>query len=231
MLPHECVVVIPAAGSGSRFGGDTPKQYLPLRGKPVLLHTAEKFARDSSVQRVVICAAPDQFERAEALFEDDVTHKIEVVVGGETRQDSVMRGLEALGEHEVIVAVHDAVRPFFSYGLFHSLVELAAERGAAVPLLPLTDTLHRIGEGMVVETARREEWGLAQTPQCFRLPLLRDALHRARTERLDATDEAAILRRFGHQVHVIAGERHNFKITHPDDLVLAEANFDRWSTA
>jgi 2-C-methyl-D-erythritol 4-phosphate cytidylyltransferase len=230
MRPSDCAVVIPAAGTGSRFGGELPKQYLPLRGRPLIVHTATRFARDESVAKVIVCVAPEQMDRATALFDGDSSHKIVVVVGGESRQESVTRGLEAIASRgDVIVAVHDAVRPFFSFDLFHALIELAAERGAAIPILPLTDTLHHLRDGEIIDTPRREEWGLAQTPQCFRLSLLRAALEHAREAKLEGTDEAGIVRHFGHAVSVISGERHNLKITHADDLRLAEQYFDQWS--
>jgi 2-C-methyl-D-erythritol 4-phosphate cytidylyltransferase len=219
-----CTVIIPAAGSGARFGADLPKQYLALRGRPVIAHTIERFLRESVVDRVIVCAAGEHLETVRALG----LPRTEVVPGGASRRDSVRAGLEAAGDAE-LVAVHDSVRPFFRSTTFHALLAAAAEFGAAIPVLPVSETIHRVLEGAIVETPERSELFAAQTPQCFRLALLRDALDRAVREHYAATDEAGAAIRCGYAVRVIPGDVGNVKITQPDDLRAAEANFDSWS--
>jgi 2-C-methyl-D-erythritol 4-phosphate cytidylyltransferase len=219
-----CTVIIPAAGSGARFGGELPKQYLPLRGRPVIAHTIERFLRETVVERVIVCAAEEHLQTVRSL----ALPRTEVVQGGATRRDSVLAGLRAAGDAG-IVAVHDSVRPFFRSTTFHALLAAAAEVGAAIPVLPVSETIHRVVDGAVVDTPERSELFGAQTPQCFRVEILSDALERAVRENYAATDEAGAAVRCGYAVRVIPGDVGNVKITQPDDLRAAEANFDRWS--
>lgn len=220
--PRRCSVVIPAAGSGTRFGSETPKQFLLLGGRAVIAYTIRRFVESPRVDRVVVSASPDRHDTLRTIIASERWTNVSVVAGGETRQESVLRGLEALPADVSLVAVHDAVRPFFSASLFESLVDAAEEHGASLPVLELTDTLHRVEDGFIVESPDRSHFGLAQTPQCFRLELLRDVLTRATKEGFTATDEAGAARRFGHTVRAIRGEAGNFKITHQDDFRRAE---------
>ena len=216
-------MVIPAAGSGTRFGSETPKQFHLLGGRAVIAHTIERFVLSPRVESVVIAASPERHQSLQTIVTSEHWKNVEIVDGGETRQESVLRGLEALRGRTRLVAVHDAVRPFVSAELLESLIDAASQHGAALPVLDLTDTLHRVERGFVVETPDRSEYGLAQTPQCFAFELLLDALTRARDEAFTGTDEVGVVRRYGHAVRVVAGEPNNFKITHPDDFRRAEA--------
>lgn len=210
------LVIIPAAGSGSRFGGEIPKQYLPLAGKPLLLHSVERFFLDERVDQVLVAVAE------QLLANVKQTTRARFVAGGATRQQSVLRALEAAGEEYELVAVHDAVRPFFTTATFHALLDAAAESGAAIPAMPVTDTIHIVADGVVASTPERASLVAAQTPQCFRFDVLRDVLTRATAEGIEGTDEAALARRYGHAVRVVAGDPANFKITTPEDLQRAE---------
>lgn len=218
-----CSVVIPAAGSGTRFGSDTPKQFHLLGGRPVIAHTIARFVSSPRVDGVVIAASRDRHQALQTIVKSEHWSGVEIVEGGETRQESVLRGLEALRGRAELVAVHDAVRPFVSAQLLESLIDAASQHGAALPVLELTDTLHRLEDGFVADTPDRAAYGLAQTPQCFAFELLLDALIRARGEGFTATDEVGVVRRYGHAVKAVAGETNNFKITHPDDFRRAEA--------
>lgn len=210
------LVIIPAAGSGSRFGGEIPKQFLPLAGKPLLLHSVERFFLDERVDQVVVAVA-------EALLANTKqTERARFVAGGATRQQSVLRALEAAGDGWEIVAVHDAVRPFFATATFHALLDAARETGAAIPALPVPDTIHITRDGVVESTPDRATLAAAQTPQCFRYSILREALERAVADNIEGTDEAALATRYGHAVRVLPGDPLNFKITHADDLLRAE---------
>jgi 2-C-methyl-D-erythritol 4-phosphate cytidylyltransferase len=220
--PRRCSVVIPAAGSGTRFGSDTPKQFLLLGGRAVIAYTIRRFVDSPRVERVIISASPDRHETLRTIIASEGWKNVSVVAGGDTRQESVLRGLEALSPEIELVAVHDAVRPFFSASLFDSLIDAAAEHGASLPVLELTDTLHRLEDGFVIDSPDRSQFGLAQTPQCFRVALLREVLMRATSEGFTATDEAGAARRYGHKVRAIRGEAENFKITHQDDFRRAE---------
>jgi 2-C-methyl-D-erythritol 4-phosphate cytidylyltransferase len=217
------VVIVPAAGSGSRFGGQIPKQFQQLAGKPIVQHVIERFLVDESVIRVVVPVA-------EVLLSGvKNSDRVTFVAGGETRQQSVLRGLEEAGDAE-IVAVHDAVRPLFAIDMFHSVVAAAREHGAALPIVPVTDTIHVMSENAVVtQTLDRTMLGAAQTPQCFKLDILRDILARAEREGVDNTDEAGLATRFGYTVQGVAGDPRNLKITLPEDLFIAESYLQQWS--
>ena len=141
------IVIIPAAGSGSRFGGDIPKQFRTLGGKPLLMHVIERFLVDDRVERVIV---PVQ----EMLLSTIVPvpgDRLRFIAGGATRQESVTRGFEAAAaDEDEIVAVHDAVRPFFSYEVFHAVVDAALEHGAAFPAIDVADTIHVVEDNRIV---------------------------------------------------------------------------------
>lgn len=226
------LVIVPAAGTGTRFGSSIPKQFQPLAGKPILLHTVERFLLDELVTRVIVAVA----EPLVATVKQAPGDRVRWVAGGETRLQSVIRALAAATEdpndEPELVAVHDAVRPFFSTQVFHAALDAARESGAAVPATPVTDTIHVLGaEGMIASTLDRASLAAAQTPQCFRTALLRDVLARAEREGGDATDEAGLAARYGHPVRIVPGDLMNFKITHPEDLAYAEVCLQQWSDA
>ena len=223
------MVIIPAAGTGSRFGGDTPKQFLPLRGRPLITYSIEKFLREDVVKRLIICVAAERRTEFERMVVSSGWRSVDVVIGGATRQESVFRGMVAASSGQAdLVAVHDAVRPFFSTDTFRKVLEAAERFGAALPALPVSDSIHRVVDEYIVETAERTQWLAAQTPQCFRMSLLQEILDRAREGRFEATDEAGLAVKYGHRVRVVQGDPENLKITRPSDLQLADANFDQW---
>ncbi len=221
------LVIIPAAGSGSRFGGQIPKQFQPLAGKPMVQYVVERFLLSGMVDRIVVAVSDILLATVKQASED----RVQFVAGGETRQQSVIRALSAAaGGTYDIVAVHDAVRPFFRMRTFAALIEAAREHGAALPALPLIDTIHATRDGHLSATVDRSNLVAAQTPQCFRFEILRDALGRAEREQFDATDEAGLAAHYGYDVRVIPGDPFNIKITRPEDLELAEAHFEEWSS-
>ena len=214
------LVIIPAAGSGSRFGGEIPKQFRTLRGTPILLHVIERFFTDARVETIVIAVAAALLENVKQ------TERVRFVAGGATRQESVIRALAAAEGDFELVAVHDAVRPFFKTATFHALLDAAAEHGAAVPGIAVTDTIHVARGGKLVSTPEREQLVAAQTPQCFRIGILHDVLEKAQRDGVDATDEAGLAARYGYEVRVVPGDAANFKITRPEDLEYAESHFE-----
>lgn len=219
--PH-VIVIIPAAGSGSRFGGDVPKQFRTIGGKPIIQHVIERFLFDERVERVIVPVN----ERLLSTIAKSPGDKVQFVAGGATRQESVTRGLEAAGDVHDVIAVHDAVRPFFSYEVFHAVIDAAREHGAAFPALPLADTIHVVDDDdRVVSTPDRKVLVAAQTPQCFRVEVLRDILSRGGD---DATDEAGLAAKYGYVVKAVKGDSLNFKITRPEDLVMAERIYAEW---
>lgn len=217
------VVIVPAAGAGSRFGGGLPKQFQSLAGKPMIQHVIERFLIDENVARVVVPVAQVLLANVKN------SERVSFVAGGETRQQSVIRGLVEAEDAELI-AVHDAARPLFSIAMFHSVVEAARAAGAAVPVVPVADTIHVMNaDGTVSETLDRTMLGAAQTPQCFRADILRDILARAEREGIEGTDEAGLAARFGYTVRAVPGDPRNLKITVPEDLAIAESYLQQWS--
>lgn len=225
-----CTVIIPAAGSGSRFGGETPKQYLPLRGRPLIACTIDRFVAEEAVESVIVCAADPWIPFVLDLVEQSGWKNVQTILGGASRRDSVMNGIKAAEISGAdLVAVHDAVRPFVRSATFRVLLQNAQQHGAALPAIPVVDTIHRVRDDVIVETPTRPGLFQAQTPQCFRLSLLKEALQRAIDEEYAATDEAAAVARLGTRVHVVVGDLTNVKITHASDLEAAETNFEAWS--
>lgn len=218
------VVIIPAAGSGSRFGGSIPKQFQQLAGKPVLQHVIERFLYDSNVIRVIVPVAPSLLDTVKN------TDRVKFIAGGATRQESVMRGVEAAGDDAQLIAIHDAARPLFSIDTLHAVMSAARDAGAALPVIPVTDTIHVMtNEATIDSTLERSMLGAAQTPQCFRPDILRDVLERAARDGVTAaTDEAGLAARYGYLVKAVPGDPRNLKITLPEDLAIAESYLEQW---
>ena len=223
MPDGDVVVIVPAAGSGVRFGGDVTKQFRMLRGRTVLQRVIDRFLSDDRVRLVIVPVAPDRDEAARSL----TAARVRVVTGGATRLASVARGFDQ-AEESTLVAIHDAVRPLFDLETFHVVLDAALEYGAALPVISLTDTVHAVAEGLIVTTPDRRALVAAQTPQCFRAEVLRDVLARALQQGDDTTDEAGLAARYGHQVRTVPGNPLNFKITRPEDFAMAERVIAGW---
>lgn len=213
-----CTVIIPAAGVGRRFGSDVPKQYVPIGGVPILVRTIRRFLASGLAARVIV-ATSDTDQWWTEIAASQSWSDVERVEGGATRQESVMAALRVAGTNG-LVAVHDAVRPYFRRETLDRLLTAADEFGAAVPALPVKETVHRVVDGVIRATPDRNELWTAQTPQCFRLELLQEAMERAWHEAFTGTDEASVVARYEHPVRVIEGDPGNIKITTPDDLHL-----------
>jgi 2-C-methyl-D-erythritol 4-phosphate cytidylyltransferase len=210
------VVIVPAAGFGIRFGGSIPKQFQALAGKPILQYAIERFLLDEEVERVIVPVSE------QLLASVKNSERLRFIAGGNSRQESVIRGVAEAGDAEYI-GIHDAVRPLFTLDLFHAVLAAARESGAALPALELSDTIHMVADGLLTAPLNRNSLRAAQTPQCFRGSLLRDVLKRAAEEGVEGTDEAGLAARYGHTVTVVPGEATNLKITRPEDLLIAEA--------
>ena len=222
MEGERAVAVIVAAGAGSRLGGDEPKALLTIGGRPLVAVAVQRALASSSIASVVVAAPPGFEERVREMLAP-IAGSIVVVTGGPTRQRSVVAGLNGVDAHVEVVVVHDAARPFASPALFTAVVgAVLAGADAAVPVLPLVDTVKRVRDGSIVGTEPRDELALAQTPQACRIELLRDGLAKAEESGLDFTDDAGLLERSGASVRTVAGEPGNFKITTALDLVRAD---------
>jgi 2-C-methyl-D-erythritol 4-phosphate cytidylyltransferase len=216
------VAVIVAAGAGSRLGGDEPKALLTIGGRPLVAVAVQRALASSSIASVVVAAPPGFEAKIREVLAPSAASTV-VVTGGATRQRSVAAGLGAVDAQADVVVVHDAARPFASTELFTAVVDaVMAGADAAVPVLPLVDTVKRVRDGSIVGTEPRGELALAQTPQACRIQLLRDGLAKAEESGLDFTDDAGLLELSGASVRTVAGEPGNFKITTALDLARAD---------
>ncbi len=220
-------VIIPAAGASSRMNARTRKPFLKLDGVPVLWRVCARFKALPEVREIILVSHPEDLERVQGEWWDELSARgaTLAVAGGENRAESVWRGLEVSAPEAELVAVHDAARPFFSRQLCELLFRTAAQRGAAIPILPLADTVKRIEVDKVMETVRRQGLMRVQTPQVFRRNLLVEANEYALSsggfsDRI--TDDASLVEAYGREVAAVMGEENNLKITTSRDLRLAE---------
>jgi 2-C-methyl-D-erythritol 4-phosphate cytidylyltransferase len=209
------LLLIVAAGSGSRLGRAEPKALVPLGGRPLLSWTLDAFA-PVAFERTVVTAPPDRLVDFERL----VGGRGRVVPGGATRSASVRRGVAALAPADAdVVAVHDAARPFLAPDEIRAVLRSAEETGAAIAATAVVDTVKRVSGGRIAQTVERADLFGAATPQAFRFAVLREALASGE----EATDEAALCEKMERPVAVVPVSRFTFKITTPEDLELAEA--------
>jgi 2-C-methyl-D-erythritol 4-phosphate cytidylyltransferase len=221
--------VIAAAGLGRRMQKDIPKTYLPLAGKPILIHTLEVFERVPEVHEVLVVVHPEDLEfcQEEILAPYPLKKVLRVVPGGKERQDSVYNALKVLkreSEELEVILVHDGVRPLVPPSLVGRVVAAARRHGAAILGIPCQDTLKRVSSRReVVDTVDRQQLWQVQTPQAFRSELLWRAYQEAMARGLYTTDEAGLVEALGQPVVVVPGSPLNLKITTQDDLKMAEA--------
>jgi 2-C-methyl-D-erythritol 4-phosphate cytidylyltransferase/2-C-methyl-D-erythritol 2,4-cyclodiphosphate synthase len=217
--------IIAAGGSGRRLGAPVPKQLLDVGGRSILARSIGAFDRHPAITELIV-ALPAQLVEDAAAIVGPTLRPIRFVPGGATRQDSVARAFDAVSRTADVVLVHDAARPFVSQDVITRAIGAAAEHGAAIAAIPVSDTVKQIERRepaqVIVGTIPRESVVLAQTPQAFRRDVLRDAVALGRSG-VEATDEAGLAERAGHVVHVIEGERANVKITTAGDLDTARA--------
>ena len=240
------VVIIPAAGLGTRMApvpgtsvsgvrdaktAPPAKQFAELGGTPILIHTLRRFAGLDGVCEIWIALRESEIagfrERLGVVAKDVLSKRIELVVGGEHRQQSVANALNAItAASDDIVLVHDAVRPLVSAEIIHEVIEGAKKYGAAIAALPAVDTIkqvERTAEGAIIKaTIPRASIVLAQTPQGFRYSVIKKAFDEAAADGFMGTDEASLVERSGHEEAVVMGSARNMKITTPADLELAE---------
>ena len=214
-------VIIPAAGSGRRMGGGTAKQFLPLRGEPVLVRTVRLFSRCALVDEIIIAALDVDATRALVGGMPKVTR---IVPGGAERQDSVWAALQAVHSRPRIVAVHDAARPLLTPDVLEGVLRAAATHPAQVVAVPVQDTIKQVGpDGVVVATPDRSTLWAVQTPQVFWADVLVRAYRRAAEDGFRGTDDASLVERTGVPVRVYRGHPSNIKLTTPADFRVAEA--------
>lgn len=215
-------VIIVAGGRGLRMGGDVPKQFLCVGGRPVLMHTIDAFRRAIPDIAVVLVLPADQQEYWHRLCEQyGYEAPVSVARGGETRFHSVSNGLALIPDDaEGVVGVHDGVRPFVSAEVIRRCYELAEVQGAVVPVVPVVETLRQVAADGGSRTVDRAAYRLVQTPQTFRLSLLKRAYRQAYVPAF--TDDASVVEAMGCEISLAEGNAENVKITTPADLRFAE---------
>ncbi|HYL14056.1 MAG TPA: 2-C-methyl-D-erythritol 4-phosphate cytidylyltransferase [Terriglobales bacterium] len=236
------IVIIPAAGLGTRMAppsttsGKKSKQFTELAGTPILIHTLRRFASNPAVAEIWVALRKSEIAEFRARLEkenrDILQKRIELVEGGEHRQQSVANALAAIAASpDDIILVHDAVRPFVTAETIQEVIRAAEKYGAAIAGMPAVDTVKQVdrtAEGaLIATTVPRERVVMAQTPQGFRYSILKKAFDEAAADGFEGTDEASLVERSGREVAVVMGSPRNIKITTPADMELAEFFLNR----
>lgn len=214
----ERYAILVAGGKGLRMGGDIPKQFLPIGGKPVLMRTIEVFCQAYPDIHIILVLPVSQQDYWQRLCQDyHFTNPVQIADGGETRFHSVSNGLKLIPEGtEGIVGVHDGVRPFVAVETIRRCYEEAMEKGAVVPVVSVVETVRQLLKDGTSVTVPRDEYKLVQTPQTFRISLLKEAYQQPYTSFF--TDDASVVEALGKPVHLVEGNRENIKITTPADI-------------
>ena len=220
------VAIVVAGGQGTRFGGHRPKQFLELKGIPIIIHTLRRFDESRQIERVVVVLPATDVAPFQSLIDEFALKKVwRTVAGGDTRAQSVRNGLAVIDDAEV-VAVHDAVRPLVSSAEIDGVVAEAVATGAAILVAPVRDTIKQIQDAQIVRTVSRAELRRALTPQAFHFHILKQAyqdLEQLEGTGIDVTDDSFLVERLDIAVTVVEGSAKNLKITTPEDLAIAEA--------
>jgi len=217
------------------MGADTPKQFLELNGTPIVILSLRRIASCPLVTDLIVATRADEVQRLEArIAKEKFKQPVRVVKGGDSRQESVAAALREVPNDTEIVLVHDAVRPFVTVEQITRVIEEARRCQAAILGIPAMDTVKEVKRASLPEdvalitgTIPRERLVLAQTPQAFASKLLKEAFARAQSDGVSASDEAGLVERLGHDVHVVLGSERNMKITKPADMELARFYLDR----
>lgn len=220
--PH-CSVVVVAAGSSERMGGD--KMLMTLGAKPVIIRTLMAFQKSPMVDDIVVVTKMEKITAiADMIKLYDITKVTQVISGGATRGESSLAGVSAVRRGAKLIAIHDGARPLVSQELIERVVKEANEHFSAVPVLPSTDTLKRVdSRGVIVEGVDRASVFRVQTPQVFDADIIKGALTKAVEKRLPITDDCSAVDMMGFSTYTVEGDAGNIKLTLPEDMVLAEA--------
>ncbi|KPN94385.1 2-C-methyl-D-erythritol 4-phosphate cytidylyltransferase [Lysinibacillus sp. ZYM-1] len=216
-------VVLPAAGSGKRMGAGQNKLFLKLLEKPILIHTLEVFQQDPFCTGIWLAVKPEERVYIQALLDEYGITKVKGLPdGGAERQHSVHSCMKEM-QHVDIVLVHDAARPFITHDIIANLVQSAQDFGAAIAGVRAKDTMKKVRNGVIEETVDRDSLWMIQTPQAFQFDLIVEAENVADKVGFLGTDEAMLVERLGHTVHIVESSYENVKITTQEDLIFGEA--------
>ena len=217
------------------MGAETPKQFLELAGTPIVVHTVRRMASCPMITDIIVATRGDVVASLESsLRSEKFKQNVKVIRGGDSRQESVALALQQVADDTEIVLVHDAVRPFVTVEQIARVIEEARRCDAAILGIPAMDTVKEVKRAslpedvaLIIGTIPRERVVLAQTPQAFTTKLLKEAFASAAADGVNASDEAGLVERFGHDVHVVLGSERNIKITKPADMELAKFYLER----
>ena len=220
-------VIIPAAGSGKRMGGNRSKQYLTIGDRPILIETLIVFSESPYIDEIILVSPADDLPLIKKMLKDYSLNKVsKIVIGGKERQDSIRNGLNSIDSQDPardIILVHDGVRPFINDEIIKEVIDSANRYGAAIVAVPVKDTVKKVWDASIIETMPRENLWLAQTPQAFSAKIIIDAYANAERKGLRGTDDASLVEAMGLDVKIVMGSYENIKITTPEDLIFAEA--------
>lgn len=215
--------IIVAAGSGKRFGGDIPKQFLEIHGKPVLVYTIERFEKCDLIDEIILVLSENEIENfAKQTLKYHFKKLNKIVPGGNSRAESVLNGFQNINSRTAeIIAVHDGARPLVTVDEISKTLAKANEFGAACIVAKVTDTIKKIADGKILSTVDRSNLRRALTPQCFRYEILKRAFNENEISNI-ATDECYLVEKLGIEIEIVEGSSKNIKITHEEDLKIAE---------
>ena len=225
----QITAILPAAGLGTRMGHETPKQFLELDGVPIVILSLRRVASCPLITHIIVATRAEEIERLDVrIRQEKFTQPVRVVKGGDSRQASVAQALRQIPPETELVVVHDAVRPFVTVEQIARVIEEARRCKAAILAIPAMDTVKEVKRAslpedvaLITATVPRERVVLAQTPQVFETRLIKEAFAGAEEDGVNASDEAGLIERIGHEVRVVQGSERNIKITKPADMELA----------
>jgi len=222
-MGRTCAIIV-AAGRGKRMGASINKQYLNIKGKPVLYYTLNAFSKCKLIDEIIIVTSEQEIDfcLTEVVEKHGIEKVSKIVAGGAERQHSVFKGLAA-AESADIVLIHDGARPFVDNTIIENGIKYAASFGASACGVCPKDTIKiRDNEGFSVETPDRNKLFSVQTPQCFNYDLIFHCHKKLQQEGISVTDDTMVVERYGHRVYLYEGSYNNIKITTPEDLVIGE---------
>ncbi len=213
-------VIIVAGGTGTRMQSNIPKQFIEIKGKPILIHTIEKFIEFDEYINIVVVVHKDYLTDTNFMLAEHFPDKnIQITTGGETRFHSVKNGLNCVSNKNDIVGIHDAARPFVSTATIKRCFETAATKGNAIPVVPVNESMRMVTNG-INKAVRRDDYKIVQTPQCFVVSVIKQAFEQDYSPFF--TDDATVLEGMDETIHLVEGNPENIKITNPYDLKFAE---------
>lgn len=215
--------IILAGGKGKRMGANISKQYIELRGKPILYYTIKKFSDSKDINKIILVLPKDEIDYCKEKVLDKYSLKVDLIVeGGKERQDSVINALDKLVDDEIVL-IHDGARPFVSQRIIDEGIKYARLYGASAPGVMPKDTIKiKDDSNFSISTPDRNTLVAIQTPQVFKLNIIKDCHKRIKAEKIKVTDDTMVVEAYGNKVYLYEGDYTNIKVTTPEDLILAE---------